>query len=373
MYPVSTRFLEALATSHRIVTRVDAFYNGRLTVSDLPIADGSVTVDRGSKVRRSLSLTISDIGYLPWDPLDVLASYGQRLVVSRGIRFPDGSEEVVPLGTFRINEPSGDVHIGPLTITGQTSEVAIQEDKFLAPYTTKGYTTCVDAITALIRRTLPDAVIVNATRDGRNPPCATATWDANSDPWDAVTQIATAMAAEIYVDALDRFVIADVPDPLSSPIVWDIAEGEGGTLISAARTMSRTNVFNAVVCSGENTSDNSAVVSAVAYDNNPNSPTRWGGPYGRVPKFYSSSLLKTVGDCQAAANYMLVDATAPNISTSLDSVPNPALEGGDCIRVGYRGRKELFIMQSCSIPLTPDGDFSITLRGGKDDSAGSSS
>ncbi|WP_244317762.1 DUF5047 domain-containing protein [Streptomyces chryseus] len=346
---------------------ITAMYAGLVTVADLRIADGAVMVDRGSKIRRSLSLTISDPKLLPWAELDPLAVYGQTLVVTRGIRYAGGLEESVSLGTFRIDEPQGDVHFGPVTLTGKSSECHIIDDKFMAPKSTRGYGNCVDAIEALIRETLPDAIIVNATAGERNPACAVATWNANSDRWDAVQQIALAMQAEIYVDALDRFVIADLPDVLSSNVVWDIAEGEGGTLMSASRQMSRTAVYNAVVASGENTSSGAAPVSAVAYDNDPNSPTRWGGPFGRVPKFISSALWASQGACQSAADYALFDATARNVSTSISAVPNAALEAGDCLRVAYAGRKELFLAQSFTIPLTAEGAASLTLRGGKAD------
>jgi hypothetical protein len=369
MYAVSSRFLQTLPTSHSMIARADVHYAGALLKADLPIADGAVTIDRGSKIRRSLALTVSDPKFLPWNAIDPLAVYGQSLVVSRGIRYANGLAEMVPLGTFRIDEPQGDVHFGPVTLTGKSSECYIIDDKFLTPKTTRGYANCVDAISALIRETLPDAVIVNATAGGRNPAVAVTTWDANADRWDAVQQIALAMQADIYVDALDQFVITDVPEVLSSRVVWDINEGEGGTLMSASRQMSRTAVYNAVVASGENTASNSVPVSAVAYDSSPSSPTRWGGPFGRVPKFISSSLWTTTGACQAAADYALFDAIAPNVATSIDSVPNPALEGGDCLRIGYEKRKELFILQSATIPLTAEGSFSISLRGGKEDAS----
>lgn len=369
MQAVTPQFLQALTTSHSMVTSVTAMYAGAATLTNIRISDGSVTVDRGSKIRRSLSMTVSDPKRLPWGSLDPLAVYGQTLVISRGIRYAGGTTEMVPMGTFRINEPQGDTLLGPVTLTGQSSECYIIDDKFMVPTTTRGYSNCVDAIEYLIRQTLPNAAILNATAGARNPSCAIATWDANADRWDAVQQIALAMQAEVYVDALDRFVIADVPQVLTSRVVWDIAEGEGGTLMSASRQMSRTAVYNAVVASGENTASNSAPVSAVAYDNGPTSPTRWNGPFGHVPKFISSALWLSVGACQAAADFALFDAIAPNISTSVEAIPNPALEGGDCLRISYAGKKELFIVQSVTTPLTAEGSASIVLRGGKEEAA----
>ncbi|GAA0641279.1 hypothetical protein GCM10009548_01830 [Streptomyces malaysiensis subsp. malaysiensis] len=366
MYSVSSRFLATLATSHRMVTTVDAYYNGALVRSNIPVTDGSVTVDRGSKVRRNLSLTVADLSLIPWDVTDPLAVYGQQLVVSRGIQFADGPE-MAPLGTFRIDNPSADVHAGPITLTGQSSEAIIQEDAFMVPTTTRGYSTCVEAIQFLIRQTLPDAAIVNLTAGARNPTCPIVVWDAGTDRWDAVVQVATAMQAEIYVDAINRFVIVDVPDPLTSPVVWDVADEEGGTLVSASRTLSRTAVYNAVVVSAENTASGTTPLSAIAYDNDPNSPTRWGGPFGRKPKMVTTALATTQGGCQAIANYMLADLTAPNVQTSASSAPNPALEAGDCIRISAAGRKELSIVQSFTVPLTPEGDFPLTLRASKED------
>ncbi|KDQ65754.1 peptidase [Streptomyces sp. NTK 937] len=367
MRPVSPAFLQALTTSHTMTVTVAAMYNGLATVPDLPVTAGSVTVDRGSKVRRTLSLTVADPKYLPWGELDPLAVYGQTLVVSRGIRFAGGTIESVPLGTFRINEPAGDTLLGPVTLTGQSSECYIIDDKFMVPTSTRGYTTCVQAIEYLIRQTLPDAVIVNATAGSRNPPVAVATWNADGDRWEAVQQVALSMQAEIYVDALDRFVIADLPDVLSSAVVWEIAEGEGGTLMSSARTMSRSAVYNAVVASGENIAAGGIPVSAVAYDTNPNSPTRWGGPFGKVPKHISSSLLMSTGACQAAADYALFDATARNVQLAITAIPNPALEAGDCLRISHAGRKELAIAQSFTVPLTAEETGTLTLRGGKEE------
>jgi hypothetical protein len=361
MQTVTPLFLRALTTSHNISVRADVYYNGSVLAADIPIADGTVTLDRGSKTRRYLSLTVADVSYLPWAETDPLAVYGQKIVVTRGIRYMNGLEENVPLGTFRIDNPQGDTLYGPVTLTGSSSESFIQDDRFTSPASTNGYATCVDAITGLIHQTLPSATVVNTT--GRNPSCSVVSWDAQSDRWDAVTQIATAMNAEIYIDALDRFVIANAPNVLSSTVAWGVAEGEGGVLMSAARQMSRTAVYNAVVASGENTSSNIAPVSAIARDTDPTSPTRWGGPFGKVTRFYSSGLLGTVTACQNAATTLLFDATAPNVQTSITAIPNPALEAGDVLRLAYSTRRELALLQS----VTATGAGSLTLRGSKVD------
>ncbi|OKI19307.1 DUF5047 domain-containing protein [Streptomyces sp. CB03911] len=370
MYSVSAAFLAALSTPHQVVTKVDAYFGGVLTVADLPIDGGSVSVDRGSKVRRSLTVTLADPAYLPWDATDPLAVYGQQLAVSRGIKFPDGTVELVPLGLFRVDEPQGDVDMGPVTVTGKTSEAIIQDDRFVVPVSTAGYVSTVAAITDLLHQTIPGAVIVNATAGTRDPAVAVVVWDAQADRWDAVQQLAASMHAEIYVDVLDRFVIADVPDLSTAVPVWDIADGPTGNLISASRAMSRAGVYNGVIVSGENTASGSAPVSGSAYDTDPTSPTRWGGPYGHVPRFYSSGLLTSGTACSDLATSMLRDSIAPNVTTSINSLPNSALEAGDCLRLRYAGgRKDLVLAQAFSVPLDVESDFPITLRGSKEDTS----
>lgn len=367
MQSVSPLFLQALTAPHSIDVQADVFYAGEKIATGIPIQDGTVTLDRGSKVRRTLSMTVSDVSYLPWHPTDPLAVYGQQMVVRRGVKL-NGAVEYVPLGTFRIDEPAGDTLHGPVTLTGKSSEAIIQDDAFTAPVSTRGLGGCFDVISAFIHQTMPAATVVNATHDNRNPTCAIATWDAQGDRWDALTQIATAMQAEVYVDAIDRFVVADLPTVLTSSVVWEIAEGESGTLMTASRQMLRASVYNAVMASGANATSGVLPVSAVAKDVDPLSPTRWGGPFGKVTKFYSSALLKTVADCQAAADAMLFDAIAPNVQLTITASPNPALEPGDCLRLVYSRRKELYLAQSLTIPLTADGgNAALTLRGGKAD------
>ncbi|WP_043468955.1 DUF5047 domain-containing protein [Kitasatospora sp. MBT66] len=371
MYAVSPRFLAALSNPHQVVTRIDAYLGGTLTAADLPHEGGSVTVDRGSKVRRQLALTIPDPGYLPWNPGDPLGVYGQQLVVQRGIRYPDGTTELVPLGTFRIDEPAGDPALGPVTVTGQSAEASVQDDRFTAPVSTSSYASTVTAITALIRETLPDAPVVNLTAGARDQSVAPITWDAQADRWDAVTQLATSMRAECYADATGRFVITDLPDLSTATPVWDVTEGPTGNLIKVSRKLARAGVYNAVIARGETSAGaGGPAVSGAAYDTDPTSPTRWGGPYGRVPRFYSSGLLTTTAACEAVAAALLRDATAPNVQTSLSSLPNPALEGADCLRLTYGGRHELVLVQSFTVPLDVDGDFAITLRASKEVTTG---
>lgn len=371
-YPVSAQFEAALLASHAPVVKADAYLGGSLVRAGIPIESGEVTVDRGSKVRRSLQLTVADPSLLPWTATDPLGVYGQQLVVQAGIDYQNGTTEWVPLGTFTIDEPTGDTDgLGDFTLTGSSSEYLIQEAPFTTAATTQGYTDCVAAITALIRAVLPGATVVNLTGDGRSPSIATQTWDVGADRWDAVCQIAAAMSAEIGCDAQDRFVITDIPNP-GAATSWDWDITYGGVLLADTREMSRQNVYTAVLVMGENTSDDTAPVSYLATDTGSSSPTRYGGPLGTKTKVISSTLTTTVGACQALAVASLPDATASNITATVDVIPNPALDAGVIVRLVHgNGTSELAAVQTATYPLDLSTAATVTMRGNHTDDTGS--
>lgn len=362
MYSVSTRFLAALTESHTPTVEVTLLRAGG-GVETLAITGGSVTVDRGQAIRRTCSVTITDTSLIPRTASDKLSTYGSRLRISRGVQYADGSTELVPLGVFRLDAADGDVDEGPVTLAGKGLEAIVADDKFTSPYRVSG--TAVGAVTALIQRSIPDAAVVNRATDAAIGP---RTWDVEGDPWAAVQECAAAIGAECYADADGVFIISELPDLLTVAPAWTVAAGEGGAYIKASRGMSSDGVTNGWLARGENTEAGIAPVSALVTDDDPTSPTYWGGPFGHRPAFYTSSTLTSVNAATSAATLKLRASKAPNASGDLSSLPNPALEPGDVLRVIYPdGTGELHQVQSFSVPLDEGGDFPITTISAKED------
>lgn len=363
MYPVSERFLDRLAESHTPVTRVQLFLTTGEVV-DLEHTGGSVTVDRGQAIRRTCSVTVPDPSLIPRTPADQLATYGARLRISRGVEYghPDDAE-LVPLGVFRLDSVDGDVSEGPVTLQGKDLAAVVADDKFTAPYTVSG--TVVGAVTALIQRSLPAADVISTIVD---TPIGSRAFAVEEDPWAGCQEIAAAAGAEVYCNADGVFVIAALPDLLTTEPAWAIEAVEGGVYISANRGMTSDAVHNGVLARGENTSDNIPPVSALVVDNDSGSPTYWGGPFGRRPRFISSSAYTTVNACTQAANLELAKGRAANATGDISSLPNPALEPGDVIRVTHEdGTRELHQIASFSVPLDLGGDFPIATISAKED------
>jgi hypothetical protein len=233
--------------------------------------------------------------------------------------------------------------------------VVVADDRFRTPYRASG--TAVGAITALIQRSIPDAAVVATAADAAIGPRV---FDIEGDPWAAVTEIAHAIGAEVYADADGTFVIAELPDPLTTTPVWTIAAGEGGAYIQASRGMSADGVKNGWLIRGENSEANVAPVSALVVDTDPTSPTYWDGPFGRRPGFYSSATIISSGAATAAGTLRLRASVAPNASADITALPNPALEPGDVLRVLYPdGTAELHQAQGFSLDLSVGGSFVI--------------
>jgi hypothetical protein len=353
----STDFLNALVASHVLVTQVDALDPTGVYPRgiDLPFTDGTVRVDATARIRRTLDLTIPDPRWLPTDPDDALSPYSGRLRVRQGVAFPDGTVELTPVGVFRVESVEGDELRGPLTVVGHSYESFVIDDRFESPRQASG-PSCVALIQTLIRETLPTAeILVTATRDQAVP---TATW--NDDRWGAIEEMATVIGGEVHCDPTGRFVIADVVDPAAVVTPdYTITVGEQGTLKSVARGFSREGVFNAVVArsSGADTTL-AAPIQGVWRDTDPNSPTRYGGPLGKVPRLWSSPLLTTVAQAQLSAQTIGLKSLGLSRSVQVGAVPNPLIEAGKSARIvtsESRPGGEMHVLESFPLRLRVGG------------------
>lgn len=365
MYPApSPRFLNALREAHRLVTVVELHWPDG-SVTTVPHTGGSVRVDRGQAVRRTATVTSTDLSLLPSSPADFLRVAGARVRILYGVAHPDGVTETVPVFYGRLDTLDGDPDVGPVTITASGLEAVIADDSFVEPYSTRLAAAAVTAITALIHTSLPDAVVTSTAPDTLLGP---RTWDAGDDRWAAVQELATAVGAEVWADPDGVFHIEPLPDLLTTPPAWTIDAGEGGVLIEASSGWSRDGIYNVVVASGENAETGSARVVAVAEDDDPTSPTYVGGPFGRVPVTYSSPTLTTTVAAQGAALALLRQSVKPAVSADITSMPNPLLEPGDVVRAVYgSGRRDLYQVQAYTLGLGLGDAVTIEMISGRED------
>lgn len=177
---------------------------------------------------------------------------------------------------------------------------------------------------------------------------------------EAIQTLALAAGGEAYFDADGSFVF-DRAAGQTAP-VWTVDAGEQGNMISADESLNRTGVYNGVLMQGQNAASDPPV-AALVVDDEPTSPTRWGGPFGKVARVESSSAVQTADQAQLAARTLLDKRLTLTRALSVGGAPNPALVAGDVITVVFPdGRQEDHVIDAVQIALTPQDAQTFTLR-----------
>lgn len=360
MYPISAAARNALRGSHAVTARVTA-YSPVGVLPNLPVESASVTCDAGSQVRRTGQATIVDPSLWPASPLSVLSPVGSELRIDYGIVLPTrGEVEWVPMIRGPIQSVADKL---PATdaITVKVSDAAagVVQARLLTPGQTRAGATYVEEITRLITEVQPGAVVLDQT--GNTSTCPVT--EIEAERWkDGIEPLATAIGAEVYAVADgETYLIRPVPTLQDAP-VWVVDAGRGGVMIGCDREITRDGVYNAVTARGS-TTDGSTPVSATVVDDDPASPTYYGGPFGQRVRYYTSSFLTTVEQCQAAAAALLARTRGYVANIKVEQIMNPALEPGDVILVRMPdGTTQTHIIDSLPIDVAPDATQQLTTR-----------
>lgn len=370
MLPVSDAFLAAVRSSHKAV------FSARLcdppgqtgvtpTGTDLAILDGAVTLDGDAEVRGTLDLEVAE----RWpEALDAnhLTPYGAEVFITRGLELGNGSVQRAPLGYYRLTDADQDqAPLGPLTLTGLDRMGGIKDARLEMPVQFAATSTYGAVVDAIVTDVYPGATIewddaTDAETIGRQV-------IGEEDRYKLLLDVVQSTGKICFWDYRGVLVIKDPPSATTT--VWEASAGRGGVLVSLGRGLSRDGVFNAVIATGE-ALDDSPPPSGAAYDLDPTSPTYWLGPFGKVPRFYSSPLLTTNAQCNQAAASLLAQSVGLPYVVDFSQIPNPALEPFDAVRVVYpidmasspHRKTETHVLTRLQIPLTPGGSMPASTR-----------
>jgi len=347
------------------------------SVLSAAIVDGSVTIDRTAETRRTLNLSVAGFEN-PINPIDEFNPYGTFLRVSRGIQLPDLSIEYVPLGIFRVYETKLDKD--SVEIVGYSLEADIRDARFPFPYViNRSLDPPSLAITQLdiIFDAFPtlDFTFENlaAWFDGNvsglpNPDIESAVFE--KDRLEALRTLNNAMGAEFSCTQEGKFRLNPPASP-DDPPVWTVNAGTDGVLVEYSKTFSREGVYNGVVVTNDdvmgamtNQATTPAPIRVLVVDSDVTSPTYWGGPFGRVPRFYSSSFIATRAQALTAGRAILARERGLKSTVDFSLIPNPALDVDDVVTVVYPdGSSENHLIDRLTVSLTPNGVMSAGTRG----------
>jgi hypothetical protein len=364
MRPASDSFFTALRGAHQICVRARVCVPGQTGIDpdgvEIPVLAGNVIMDATANITSTLELTT--VYDWPRDTDSFGTPYGAEIYVERGVIHSAGVSEYVGLGYFRVDKVrQARTPNGAIQISGTDRMSSVIDARAMQPRVFGAGASVAGVISDLVGELMPSIPAIYDYSAGTDFLGSQHIFD--DDRLAFIQDLLNSRAKIAYFDYAGRLQIKARPDPSTTPSVWDVNAGRNGVLVEMQREISRAEVYNAVVARGEAAGENPPV-QGFAYDDAPTSPTRFGGPFGQVPKFYSSSFLTTNDQCTAAAASMLLTATGLPYNVSLGLVPNPALEASDVIAVTYDQREntELHIIDRLTIPLDPSTAMTIDTR-----------
>lgn len=352
---------DLLSSAYTVAATVESWL-GAEYLGAVPVEDGSVSWDASQQVQGSLSLSVPRVGaagdedWRDWDPTDPthpLACFGQVLHVSLTIgSLIGGGWWTVQLGRFLITS----VEPGPSTVrvTGKSLLQRLEEDRLTEPMAPDPAGSMASELRRLVGSRM-GLIIDPALRDY---PCPSMTW--GESRIDAVYEIARAWPAVAHEggDGI-LYVSPPVPDPTSRPELR-LSDGAEGTVVGVAASVSRDKIYNRIVARGQESSDEGAP-SFQAIADQMTGPMRVDGPYGVVPRFFSSPLITSVAQAKSTAEAMLADAVRKKVKVPVEHAPDPRIHLGAHVEVetrpvdGATARTMWGVVAAYEVPLTYKG------------------
>lgn len=350
MYSVSDQFTTYINRSGRRKVTVDLQLDLAVLAQSIPVISGSLTYDRQARIPSYGTFMLA-----PEFDLELLKPYGVHLYVKAGVVFPDGSEELVPMGRFHIEDLSFAEGTDIPTVTvfdrlkvfddidGWEGDLSgrwgadwiINEARpFAFPYGDLPYTW------DIVDYRLPGGSIYSGS---------------NLSTMLDIVQNAPAFAGipaggEIWMDRNGGLVIDHI-DPITSSTTLNDAVAVyavGMNIISCERSVTRDGVYNAIHV--EIAPDSNGYRPLIlAFDDDPTSKTYYHGTFGRKIKGLSRPRVTSVSDGLSIAQRELDKVLGLAYGVTFEAPFNPALDIGDIVALFFYDDIELHQIDSINV------------------------
>ncbi len=336
-----------------------------LLLSDtIPAIAGSYSVDVTRQVPEHLTFVVPEVvdgvSWIPNSPGDPLARYGQQISLIIEVTSPISQQDwQVQVATLLIQDWQHDDLAHTVTIDAVGLLQIAADASFITPEAPRTSDTFVSAFTRLLAPTGLGVNFDPSLVDRALP--QSFQWD--QDRLAALNDIADAWPARIRVDPFGTVQVLPPLGAITSSVMT-FTDGKNGTLISAPSDDTRDQVYNIVVCTASATDDPTrAPVQGVAQV--------VGGPldpstYNPVVRYYSSPLVTTAAQCQAAAQAILLQSILPAAAKIATIAPDPRPEVDDPVQVQqFRDGEKVVTfgyVLGFQMPLTvADGQMQVTV------------
>lgn len=329
---------------------------------ELSVTGGAVTMEGRRAIARDASLTIAPTATMSvYDLYDMLLNPAIEVLIARGLNV-GGIPEYVPLGVFSTDRCTVTMGAGG-SVQWQGSDRAkkIRRARLTDPYRIASGTSLAAAGAAFLLDRFPalgtDADFSNVTATiGTN---VIFEHGPDSDPWRDAQGLFSARGYDLHFDGAGIARATVITDPVDA--VFSFGSGETSRVLGGDMGGTLDAVYNGVIATGEGT-DVAEPVRAELWDTDEASPTYYLGAMGKVPYFYTSSLLTTVALCTQAAQTILARVKGGAQTLSWSAVVNPALEPYDCVEVDVDGSTTRYVLDRITVPLRAADALSAVAR-----------
>lgn len=339
---------------------VSSWLGGRLLAAQVPVSRGRITWSASQDVPESLTMTVPRVdGEMDWcpgaDPEHPLARYGQELDVSIRVTSTAAASAswLVRVARILITEWEDD-DAATVTVRGKGLLHRLVRSRLTSPMQPTG-TLASDA-----RRLLPAGMgmAIDPALTDRTSPGSMA-WSGTRRS--ALGEIATAWPALVRSDEWGQVRLkAPLADVLTRPTLR-LTDGERGTVVAAPRSDSGDDAYNVVVAR----SSAAGVEDVQAVARWTTGPLSADGPLGEVVREWSSPLLTTQAQAQAAAQTMLEGGLRPSAVLPVTCASDPRIELDDPVEVVRDGVRTWGHVTGVDLPLTvADGDMRVNVSVG---------
>lgn len=348
-------YLAALGRPHRRVSYVDVWYGGAKIGSldfENDLESGTVLASGRNRERRKLELAARETLW-PAAATDPLSPYGIWLQAFTTIYAGSIAYGPIPVFAGKVTQTKRRRRSGQTMVRAVDHFRQINQEPIEAPRQapTTGMAT---AILTLLREVFPSASLTDKTTLSVTIPDGTV-WNAGwGSRGRALDEMAAALGAELLalptsVYPNGDFVLRPVPG-LDGAADWAVA----GTIIEDDQQLqSNEEVVNRWIVTVERPDSTTLYVTVT--DDEVSSPTRYGGPMGKLARDYSSPLILTEAQAREAGMAKLNRTKGVARSRRLAIIANPALECGDRLSVSVDGEDaETNIVDDFELPLTAD-------------------
>ncbi len=350
VYPASDALIQALSHSHRMVADVLLIRGGDITA--VPFVGGTVSATYSAQVGRT-GTVIMERGYYEALTISTLTDV---VMIRTGIP----GIEMVPLMTGRVDSIQNDHTSGVVTLSILDRAADVVRALFETPWSVNEGQSTIAVMTQMIQDVNPDFTVTigPGVVDDTTPAGAF-----EEDRGGALDELAAGINAVWLATRTGSFLIASNPyrgAAVDSGIV--VRNGSTGTIREATDTVSRSAVKNSITVISENVASGRPPIRVTVRDDDPSSPTFWGGPFGKQNCIIRNDTLTNRIAAEEYAARLLSQSLAMVHSWTISTPHFPLLDPLDVFTTVYNGDTQSQVVVSVDYPLLAPDATTISSR-----------